>query len=288
MTDRSGRRIVAALSDTHGGHLLGLLNPATVLVKASPNGEAVEWTPELNTTQRKLWREYTTNTAMAAEFAGDDELLVFHDGDATQGDAHNHTIPDTTREDQREIAYFNLVPLLQLKTVKKMRLLTGTEIHVPESAEARIAWRLARATGKDVRIYNHDRPSVDGVIFDVAHHGPHPGTRDWLFGNVATLYLRDRVYRDRRLGRQPAAVYLRGHYHHWVHVSIYDEWEGRQSEHHLVILPSFCGLGEYARKATRSDPTLTTGIGLFEVVDGRLGRIVPVTQTWDLRTEEEL
>lgn len=284
----TSRRTAMFLSDTHGGHLLGLLNPATVLVKASDDGDAIEWSPSLNITQRRLWREFTDNIDQAVEFAAGDDLLAFHDGDATQGDAHNHTIPDTTREDQREIAFWNLLPILQIANVNKLRMLTGTEIHVPESAEARIAWKLAKATGKDVRVYNHDRASIDGVVFDVAHHGPAPGSRDWLLGNVARLYLLDRIARDRRLGREPASVYVRGHYHHWVHVAVFEEWAGRQTEHHLVVLPSFCGLGEYARKATKSDPCLTTGMGLFEIVDGRLGAVKPVTQTWDLRTEEAL
>jgi hypothetical protein len=126
------------------------------------------------------------------------------------------------------------------------------------------------------------------VVLDVAHHGPHPGTRDWLFGNVATLYLRDRIYRDRALGQEPASVYLSGHYHHWVHVTLYQTWQGEDRRYDLVVLPSFCGLGEYARKATRSDPSLTTGLGLFEVIDGRLADIRPVTQVWDLRTCEDV
>lgn len=54
------------------------------------------------------------------------------------------------------------------------------------------------------------------------------------------------------------------------------------------VLKSCRGLGDYARKVTRSDPTLTTGMGLFEVVDGRLGEIKPLTQVWDLRECEEI
>jgi len=284
----SRRVTTLTLSDTHGGHLLGLLNPETVLVKATDDGRAIEWTPILTDTQRELWQELTKDVALAVEFAAGDEIVAIHDGDATQGDAHNHNIPDTTLEDQREIAYWNLLPLAQLRNVKKVRLLTGTEVHVPEGAEARVAHKLAQATGKDIRVYNHERLRINGVVFDVAHHGPHPGTRDWLYGSVATLYLRDRIYRDRALGQEPATVYLRGHYHHWVHVTLHQEWQGRHQEFHLVVLPSFCGLGEYARKATKSDPTLTVGMGFFEIVDGQLMQIRPLTATWDLRTEEEV
>jgi hypothetical protein len=288
--DERERVVAMALSDTHGGHRLGLLNPDTILKKANDDGSTLCWTPEPTSTQRELWQGFTKDVALAVEFAAGDEIIAVHDGDVTQGDAHNHNIPETTLEDQREIAYWNLLPIAKLRNVKTMRLLTGTEVHGPESAEARVAHKLAQDTGKDIRAYNHERFRVRGtsVVFDASHHGPHPGTRDWLFGNVATMYLRDRIYRDRRLGKEPATVYLRGHYHHWVWITLNEEWQGVHREYHLVVLPSFCGLGEYARKATKSDPSLTIGMGLFEIMGGRLIQIKPLTETWDLRTEEEV
>lgn len=282
------RRIAAFLSDTHAGHRLGLINPATRLVRVNSDGAGEHYTPELTHTQVRLWTDYQRNLARLRELAGTDAIVAFHDGDATQGDNHGATIPDITREDQREIAVQNLLPFFGLDAVTKGRLLTGTEVHVPENAEARIAFTLAQATGKDVRVYHHERVRVGGLLFDIAHHGPPPGSRDWLRGNVATLYLRDRIYRDRRMGRVPASVYVRGHYHEWVHVTLWETWAGEHLRYDLVVIPSFCGLGEYGRKITRSEPSLTTGLGAFEIEDGNLRDVHPLTQTWDLRTEENL
>ena len=285
---RAQRRIAAILADTHGGHVLGLLNPATLLVREADDGQAELWTPEPTETQRQLTRCLNKFTQEMVEFVGGDEVLVIHDGDATQGDVFNHTIPDTTLEDQRTIAYYNLLPLVQLPTCRAARLITGTGIHVPEAAEARIAAKLAEATGKDIQAVHHERLSISGVVFDISHHGPPPGSRDWLFGNVATLYLRDRVDRDRRLGKEPADVYVRGHDHRWVEITINEEWEGVYRTYRLVVLPSLCGLGEYARKVTRSEPSLDVGMGLFEIVGGKLVDVKPLKETWDLRTEEVL
>jgi len=283
------RRVFLFISDTHAGHVLGLLNPRTSLVRTDPGtGKDERWTPELTETQRQLWEEYTDDITQAVAFTHGDELLVAHVGDVTQGENHGPLIPQTTLEDQRQIGYMNMVPLATLPNVKTFRFLTGTAIHVPESAEARIAAKLRRTSGKDAACYHHERASVDGVVFDLAHHGPPPGSRDWLEGNVALYYLRDRIYRDRRLGKEPASVYVRGHFHHWVHVTLHETYGGSHRQHDLVVLPSFCGLGDYARKVTRTDPSLTTGIGLFEVDGGRLGEIRPVTQVWDLREEEAL
>jgi hypothetical protein len=282
------RRVAAFCSDSHAGHVLGLLNPETKLVGIQDDGKSVLWTPELSETQMELWDDYTGDIRQAVEWAGKDELIVGHVGDLTQGTYRGRVIPGATLEDQREIGYWNMLPLCQLKTVRTMRLFTGTPVHVPEDAEARVAWKLATETGKDIKTYHHDRIRIDGVRFDVSHHGPHPGSRDWLEGNVALNYLRDRIYRDRRLGKEPSRVYVRGHFHHWVHVTLHDTWNGEPHTYDLVVLPSFCGLGEYARKVTASDPTLTTGFGLFEVVDGRLGEIRSLMHLWDLRTEEDL
>ena len=59
---RRRRRLVVALADTHAGHVLGLLNPETVLVRqVDEHGEYEEWTPEPTATQTLLWelKQYT-------------------------------------------------------------------------------------------------------------------------------------------------------------------------------------------------------------------------------------
>lgn len=280
--------MVAAISDTHGGYRLGLCNPDVVLLKEDDEGITKEWTPDLTRTQHKLWEAYLDNLGSLEEFVGDDPLVGLHGGDATQGDKYNACIPDITREDQREIARMNLLPMVNLPTLDKFRLVTGTEVHVPEAAEARIAYRLTRDTGKDVKSVHHARLSFDGVVFDVAHHGPFPGSRDWLKGNVALYYLRDRVYVDRRNGVEPADVYMRGHFHEYVPVPMLDEWDGESRLFWVVVVPSYSGLTHFARKVTRSTPTLTTGIVAWEIIDGQVSKPIPFKQSWDLRTEEEL
>lgn len=282
----TGRRIVLALSDMHAGGKMGLLNPATVLERADDLGRVEQWTPALGATQRWLWERYQDCLSDAADLAGDDEIVVLHVGDATNGTAHGGNIPDTTMADQREIACCNLLPLLALPQVRRMRLSTGTAVHVPDCAEARIAASLAG--GSDVRVAHHERLTMDRVIFDVAHHGPYPGSRDWLKGNVALLYLRSAVYTDRRLGAAPARCYLRGHFHEYVSAHHEEYWEGQRYLYDLTVIPSFCGLTDFARKVTRSTPALTVGMVAYIVRGGQIEGIEPLTDTMDLRLEEEL
>lgn len=286
---KTNKRVVLALSDIHSGYVLGLLNPHTVLIREGEDGEDVEWMPDMTRWQEKLWPIYQENIDRAHELSATEQaaLVAFHLGDATQGDKYNKTIPDTDREDQRTIAYYNLLPVAEIPALKAMRLATGTPVHVPDCAEARIAHRLRQNTDRDVRSYHQQRISICGSIFDLGHHGPHTGSRDWLIGNVATYYLRDRIYRDRRRGKRPADVYLRGHYHRFVWVTLNDTWEGVTRTHHLIIVPSFAGPTDYWRKVGKTDPTLDVGMVAFVIEDGNIA-IHDWHETIDLQVEEEL
>jgi len=291
-TRRKKRRLVAALADMHAGHVLGLLNPETVLVRQlDEHGEYEEWTPELTSTERLLWALYQEHLGRLVELAGGDEIVVFYAGDITHGTKYAQgLIADVSRSQQRTIAKWNLKPLIQMPNVKVARLFTGTAAHVwPGSAEAKVAWALRNDyPQKDVQSVHHSRTRVDGVLFDTAHHGPHPGSRDWLRGNVALYYLKDRIYRDRRMGKEPARVYIRAHRHVWVPVPYVDRWKGQESKHDLTVLPSYCGLGAFARKVTQSEPELTVGMCVYELVDGKLVDIYPFIHYEDLRLEETL
>jgi hypothetical protein len=276
------------MADLHSGHKLGLLNPATVLVRETDDGETDYWTPELGATQKWLWEVYLWCLGEAAELAGNDEIVVVHAGDVTQGDRHEGAMKDVTRDDQREIARSNLLPVVEMEQVLSLRLTTGTAVHVPDCAEARVAAALTGTRGVEVRACHHERLRVDGVVFDIAHHGPPPGVRDWLRGNVALYYLKSAIYADRRMGQEPAQVYVRGHFHEYVPVPHEDIWHGQHQRYDLTILPSFCGFTEHARKVTRSCPQLTVGMVAYVIQGGQVAHVQPFTRSVDLRMEEEL
>lgn len=282
------RRIFVVMTDFHSGKRIGLLNPATVLVKQNDDGSILEWQPEQTITQAWLWSVYMDGLGQLKEWAGVDEIIICHNGDITNGDRFDSNIPETTREDQRIIACDNLRPYVELPNVKKIRLMTGTAVHVPECAEARIAYRLREETGKDIESRHHARFSMGQDVIEVAHHGPYPGSRDWLMGNVAFLHLKDRVARDRRGNKPPARIYLYGHYHALVHACLKDRWHGQYCESDLVVIPSLCGLDDFARKVTKSAPVLEAGIVALEFIDGKLTDMRDFVQEIDLRTEEEL
>ena len=292
MNIRSGppRRCVLQISDMHAGGALGLLNPACVLIRANDDGEDEEWTPEPSSTQQYLWGLLGEKLGEIADWADGDEIILLHTGDATQGDRFAEaTIKDVTRSDQRVIAASNLAYICEaLPNIRRARLITGTLVHVPDCAEARISARLRKAAGIDVQSVHHVRLNISGAILEVAHHGPSAGTRDWLRGNVALYHLRDRVYRDRRGGLRAADCYIYGHFHTFVPAVLPDEWLGEWRLLRLVVAPSMTGLGHHARKTAKSPPFVEHGLVGYEIAGGRIAQVVAFTRKLDLRKEETL
>ena len=284
---------MAAIADMHGGHALGLLNPDTILIRQlDDHGEQEEWTPDPTRTQERLWPLYLSLIDKTVQYADGCEIIVFEVGDPVQGSRYTDgLIRGVDDEDQRIIAFWNLKPLIGLPNVKIGRLFTGTPVHVsPGYADARVASMLDNEfPDRNVRAVHHTRSRIgEDTILDTSHHGPHPGSRDWLRGNVARYYLRDRIYRDRRSNKRPADAYIRAHRHVWVHETINDVWWFRRSTHHLTVIPSICGFTSYARYATQSEPELVNGMMLYEIIEGKLTNVESLIDFTDLRLEEEL
>jgi len=135
--------------------------------------------------------------------------------------------------------------------------------------------------GVEIAGAHHALVDVGGLLIDAAHHGPPPGSRSWLSGNVALYHLRDMVMRHLMAGKRPPDLFLYGHYHTKIVVTL----TINDHDYRLIIMPSFLGgLTGYARMRTRSEYEITTGGCYFDIQNGALGQIKWVTKTIDLRT----
>lgn len=174
------RTVVAVVSDTHGGHKLGLLNPETVLYEENESGDLVPYTPELTATQEYLWKAYLDDMAEVWSWANGDRLVLIHNGDATQGLRYVDHLVSTRLADQIEIGVMNLRPWFEHAGVTVVRMTKGTGSHVlgEGSSEILIGQQLAALyPDVDVQVVYHGLLDVDGVELDYAHHGPFPGSR---------------------------------------------------------------------------------------------------------------
>lgn len=287
----SMRTIVAALSDTHGGHKLGLMCPEVILFDETETGQLVPYQPKPTASQEYLWRLYQENVKAVIELANGDPVVAIHNGDIAQGNRFMAELVSTRMADQVLIGAANLRPWLGYNNVHALRLSVGTEAHVfgEGSAEILVADTLKREyPNKDIRVLHHGLAEVGGLMIDYAHHGPFYGSRTWLRGNVARYYLQSLMIDELMAGRRPADLYWRAHVHNWVRETVTVSIGELDYTSTILITPSYCMVGEHGHKVTRSVGSITNGMAAVEIVNGKLVEIHRLTKTMDIRTRERI
>lgn len=284
---RRGRqrgRAVVVLSDLHCGHRLGLLAPGTELLDPSSQPEEPGyWVPSLGPTQVYLWDLYRAQ--MGAVLARGYDVVLVVNGDLTHGVKYGAGVFTNSIYDQCVVAEWCLDPWLE-GGVRTVRIVRGTASHtVDGSTESMIARSLgARYPKADVGIAGHGLFTIGGVRFDVAHHGPSQGIREWTSGNQCRYYLRSLMFGEIGRGRTPPDWVIRSHYHGFmpaerVHAA------GHTSE--IVLTPCFCGMSDHGRQATRSAFIQTHGLIVFAIEEGRCA-MEAMIESLDLRERETL
>lgn len=280
------RKLKVTINDLHGGHRLGLLNPETILQYEDENGNLIPYSPSLTASQEYLWDLYLKQIEEAKSIANGCEILLLVNGDLTQGDKYIHHWVSTRLSDQILIAVFNLTPWYKLPNLKNVRISIGTGAHNFQegSAEFLIAEILShKYPSISTKVATHGLLTYEQVVFDYAHHGPFPGSRDWLKGNVARFYLRDLMYRERMRGSRPPDVVERAHYH----TPVFELLENGNDVSTLFVVPSFCMADDHATQATRSLEKITHGMLVFECDEGKYD-FHRLYETIDTRTVEVL
>jgi hypothetical protein len=285
------KKVIVAMSDTHGGHRLGLMNPEVKLFDEDENGNLKFRSPDLTATQRYLWRLYLDDIEQVKKIAKGKKIILLHNGDLCQGDKYVNQWVSTRQSDQITIAVSNFAPWLKLKNLDKIRLVHGTGAHGfgEGSAESLVSEQLlAKSPKLNISQLTHSLADIDGLTIDYAHHGPGTGGRQWLEGNIARYSLKSIINYEVAVGNEPPDIVLRGHYHNFIWETIRRGTNGSMKEHHIFVLPSYCGMGEHGRQATKSKCILSNGLVVFEVDNGKLIKVHPIIHTTDLRRKESL
>jgi hypothetical protein len=288
MTTRS---ILAVFSDPQCGHRLGLMNPDTMLYRETEDGEVVEYQPDMTESQNYLWLLYTGYIDKIKQIANGDEIVLWCNGDITQGKRFMEQLVSTSMADQILIATDIFDPWIEIDNLKTVRLSIGTGVHVfGEGSSTMLVSRylLGKRGDLNVKPLYHGYADIDGLRVDVAHHGPNQSSRKWLEGNLARYYTRDLVMRHIMGGENPPDLVLRAHYHQWMNEVV--TVVGGETEYttRFVMTPSFCMMGDHARQATRSAYKIDNGLAAFEIIDGKIVQVHRMVKTIDIRTKEKL
>lgn len=261
------------------------MNPDVILEDEDEDGNVVEYTPKPTAVQKYLYPLYLQDIASVVELAHGDDIVLLHTAEQCAGDKYPTGLVSTRKSDQIAIAIANLAPWCALPNLICMRFVPGTDAH--EFGEGIATLLIAQGIKKahpeiDTQVVTHGNMHLRGVDIDYAHHGPYPGSREWLRGNVARLYLLDMMMGQILCGGKPPDLVLRSHYHTPIHEYL-DRYD---HESHLFVSPSFTFLNEHAVQATKSEYRVINGMWTFELIDGKIAGWHKFMATKDIRTSE--
>ena len=281
------RKIIAIEADWHSNNRYGLLNPETLLYSDDDG----EFEPSVVPVQKFLWELRQQNLEFLKEIAGKDDIYFIHLGDPAQGFKHSTEYVSDTLANQQAITIANARPVFDIPNVKVGRFVIGTEAHEGVGgSHTRMLYELLQAEYPDVDIaaLYHSFIDFDGTTFDCTHHGPTTGIRTWTEGNQLRAYLKDIMITDHMNDRVPPRYVFRGHVHRraWETVRIALDRDFLISD--IIVVPSMCDMGAFARQITRSENRITNGMVVMELIDGMVIDIHWLTVTRDMRKREVL
>lgn len=205
------------------------------------------------------------------ELADGDPVDVLHLGDICQGLRFIDGLSQSRFADQLAVAAANADPWRCWENIQSMSMISGTSVH--EGGEGSAGELVASLWG--AAYHQHALLDVDGVMIDAAHHGPAAGIREWTKGNIARLYLLDRLLTD----DPPARVYLRAHRHEPVWAT---QHRGDVTAD-LLITPAYQLPSAYVRQVAQSPSAAVCGMLALEIRDGDLAGVHRMTHRVDLR-----
>jgi hypothetical protein len=276
---KPNRTVLVVVADTHAGSSTGLLPKGNW---TGMDGQTVQ----RSTGQRVLGQQWDECWERVAQLRKGARLVVVHNGDAIDGFHHNTTqVITNNTEEQKQMHLGSMDDALQRVNFKKsdqLYYVYGTESHVGGTEEA-IARDLGAVpcieptSGRDGR-YVHYRLklNVNGVRFDIAHHGIGAGGRMWTRTNGCYLAAKDHYLRSLEYGTPRADYLIASHFHEYI-TAVYD---GHNGSTRAIITPAFQLKTAYGNRVARHK---LASIGLVIIVieaDGRHYMEVPLV-TYD-------
>jgi len=289
------RRIVLAFpSDSHSGSSLGLMPPKQFALK---DGGFYDPTP----IQKLIWKQWEYGWNLIAEERKKSDLIVVHCGDLVEGIHHESTQIVSPRVDDHEtissICMDKAFRIVKMGANDKYYQISGTEEHAGNgsSSEERVAKDLDHVVpqwtqkvfdeeGEHINgrfTWNRLYREINGVVFDVSHHGGSVGQRAWTTEN--SLYNKIKsIYWSCLENNLPLPRYwIRGHNHQYIRA----EYGGRRGIITGIMLPGFQARTGYCYKKINYDPK-QADIGVVWIVVEKDGKSNDYVDKIEVRQEE--
>ena len=290
------KTFVVILADSHANHRLGLLNPDTKIVNpdidVGEEGEA-DYRPALTAPQIFLWNSYQEDIDKVKSLVGKNSVVLLHNGDVSDGIPSGKIIETISPRlsDQIRMCVANLSPWFSIKTLKAVRICLGTGVHEFGLGSSSILvsdFLTEKFKRVSTKVSYHTVLSIEDILLDVSHHGPPPGSRAWLRGNMLRLYVQSLLLDAKDNSSPLPNVVVRSHYHTYIQETVTTKVDGRAFKTLAILTPSYCLLSDYSRKATKSEPRVSVGTIVLEVEGGRIIDVHEYLHAIDLRLKETL
>jgi len=280
------RSVLVFIADLHTNSKYGILSPDTIITEEDAEGNLVDRAVSLNPLQKQLWEWYLSDKADVSKLADGAPINLFVVGDISQGTFFRRGLISTRDADTYEMAFRALEPWLGLPNLKRVRMVKGTEVH--EQGEGSVPEVLVRRIRDSYPNLDISAPYHSVVMgIDVSHHGPQPGSRNWLKGNVLRLYVQDIMDAALKNEEDPPKLVVRAHYHTYTSEVVTRRARRRTWRTAGIILPGYSGIDPHARKVAQSKDSIDVGLIAYEIVDGLITRGLECVRTVDIRTKEE-
>jgi len=233
--------------------------------------------------QKLIWKQWEYNWNIIAKERKNSDLIVVHCGDLVEGIHHETTQIISPRIDDHEtvsgLCMDKAFRIAKMEKGDKYYQISGTEEHAGNgsSSEERVAQDLDHVVPaweqtfwdeegekKNGRYtWNRLYREVNGVVFDISHHGGSVGQREWttengLYNKLKSIYF-SCINREKPL---PIPRYwIRGHNHYHVRV----DYVGKIGTITGILLPGFQAKTGYVYKKMNYDPK-PTSVGMVWVV----------------------
>lgn len=230
--------LFALCADTHCGSSMGLIKPEPFQLH-----DGGEYNP--GPTQNLIWKVWESSWEQIAKERKGRKLIIVHVGDAVEGIHHQTTQLVSSRPDEHEAIHIDCMDWAMRKVKFEpskgdaIYYISGTEEHAGNGSrsEETIARDLDGVVpmNDNRATWDHIRKSVNGVGFDISHHGANLGNTPLTEENG--LYQKVKaVYFDSLNFKQPCPRYwVRAHLHRFAHV----RYDGAQNSIDGFVLPSF-------------------------------------------------
>jgi hypothetical protein len=237
------RTVLVVSADKHSGSTMGLIPDEPLQLHDGGN-----YNP--SPLQKILWKQYNECLDFIRQERKRSRLIYIENGDICEGIHHQTTQIVCPRVETHE----NIASDILDYTFKKIKftdgdrayMVAGTEAHAASGnqSENRVATDLecftpqyTETSGKNNRfVWDRLLLKINGVLFDIAHHGGSAGRRAWTTENGMRNLVKSFYFESLENKTELPRYWVRSHLHQFIYSGIYS---GKNGNIEGFVTPSF-------------------------------------------------